>query len=318
MTPVSVVVPVYNSAGTLGTLVERIDAALGGFDYELVLVNDGSRDGSWQRIRELVRDHPQVRGIDLARNYGQHNALLAGVRAARHPVIVTVDDDLQNPPEEIPRVLEELEARGLDLVYGTPVHKRHGLTRNLATAIAKRALAPVIGKEAARNVSAFRAFRTSLRDVFASFQGPHVSIDALLAWSTTRIGAVRVEHHEREEGASNYSLGRLTTHALTMLTAFSTRPLHVASLVGLASTLFGVLILAFVLARYLVEGATVPGFAFLASIIAIFSGVQLLTLGVIGEYLARMHERTMSRPPYTVREQVGEPEPVDEEERAGV
>src|SRR5215218_7881393 len=224
-TSVSVVVPVYNSAGTLGTLVDRIAAALEGCEHEVVLVNDGSRDGSWQRLRELAREHPRVRALDLARNYGQHNALLAGIRAARHATVVTIDDDLQNPPEEIPLLLDALEERGLDLVYGTPRRKRHGFFRNLGTTVAKRALAPVIGKDAARNVSAFRAFRTELRDAFAEFRGPHVSIDALLAWSTTRIGAVPVEHHEREAGRSSYSFGRLATHALTMLTAFSTRPL---------------------------------------------------------------------------------------------
>jgi glycosyltransferase involved in cell wall biosynthesis len=315
-TPVSVVVPVYNSAGTLGPLADRVERALDGREFELVFVNDGSRDGSWQRIRELARDRAWVHGIDLARNYGQHNALLAGIRAAKHPIVVTIDDDLQNPPEEIPRLLEELEARGLDLVYGTPQRKQHGAARNLATAMAKRSLAPVIGKDVARNVSAFRAFRSGLRRAAEGFTGPHVSIDALLTWSTTRIGAVAVEHHERDEGRSSYTFARLATHALTMLTAFSTRPLHVASLIGLASTLFGVVILAIVLIRYFVEGDAVPGFPFLASIIAIFSGVQMLTLGVIGEYLARMHERTMSRPTYTVREEVGAE--VAEEERAGV
>jgi glycosyltransferase involved in cell wall biosynthesis len=316
VTAVSVVVPVYNSAGTLGLLVERLERALEGRTYEIVLVNDGSADGSWQRIRELTREHGAVRGLDLARNYGQHSALLAGIRGARHPIVVTLDDDLQNPPEEVPRLVDELETRGLDLVYGTPRRKQHGAARNLATAMAKRALAPVIGIDVARNVSAFRAFRTGLRNAFADFAGPHVSIDALLGWATTRVGALPVEHHEREAGRSSYTFGRLATHALTMLTAFSTRPLHLASLVGLASTIFGVVILVIVIVRYLVEGDAVPGFPFLASIIAIFSGVQMLTLGVIGEYLARMHERTMSRPTYTIREEIGLR--AAEEERAGV
>jgi glycosyltransferase involved in cell wall biosynthesis len=303
--PISVVVPVYNSAETLAKLVDRLNGALGVREYEIVLVNDGSRDASWDRIQELVATHENVRGIGLARNYGQHNALLAGIRAARNPVVVTLDDDLQNPPEEIPRLLAALEDGELDLVYGTPSSRGHGATRNVATALAKRALVPVIGKDVAQNVSAFRAFRTRLRDAFSDFRGPHVSIDALLGWSTTRIGAVPVEHHRREAGRSTYSFARLATHALTMLTAYSTRPLRIASLIGLASTLFGVFILGFVVVRYLIEGDVVPGFPFLASIIAIFSGVQLLTLGVIGEYIARMHERSMNRPPYSVRDEVG-------------
>lgn len=305
MPGLSIVVPVYNSSGTLEAVVRRVRTALPAEDVELILVNDGSTDDSWNEIGALAQRYDFVRGLDLARNYGQHNALLAGIRIASRPVTVTIDDDLQNPPEEIARLLAELE-RGPDLVYGTPNKPQRGLVRNLGTTMAKRALAPVIGKDVARNVSAFRAFRTELRDSFEQFQGPHVSIDALLSWATTRTAAVPVEHHERAAGSSSYTFGRLATHALTMLTAFSTRPLRAASLLGLASTLFGVAILAVVLVRYLVEGGSVPGFPFLASIIAIFSGAQLLTLGVIGEYLARMHERSMSRPPYTVRSEVGQ------------
>ena len=300
---VSVVIPVYNSQETLRTLVARLDEALSG-DYELVLVNDGSSDDSWREIQALSRDDEHIRGLDLARNFGQHNALLAGIRAARNDVVVTLDDDLQNPPEEVPRLLAELDS-GLDLVYGTPRRSGHGFIRNLGTELTKRALVPVIGKEAARNVSAFRAFRTELRDGFSSFGGPHVSIDALLAWTTTRVGAVPVEHRGREAGRSSYTVRRLVGYALTMLTAFSTRPLRLASLLGLASTLFGVVVLGFVVVRYLLEGVAAPGFAFLASIIAIFSGAQLLTLGVIGEYLARMHERSMSKPSYVVRRETG-------------
>jgi undecaprenyl-phosphate 4-deoxy-4-formamido-L-arabinose transferase len=309
MTPnagVSVIVPVYNSAATLGELTDRLRSTLSelGRDYELVFVNDGSSDSSWARIVELAATNDSVRGLDLMRNSGQHNALLAGIRAARHEVVVTLDDDLQNPPEEIPKLLAKLE-EGFDVVYGSADERQFGLWRNAGTALTKVALRWVIGDAIAAKVSAFRAFRADLRDAFADFDAPYVSIDVLLSWGTTRFSSVTVEHHARAEGRSSYTFGRLATHALNVMTGFSTRPLRIASLIGLAFTLFGIAVLAVVLITYVVEGGSVPGFPFLASVIAIFAGAQLLTLGIIGEYLARMHMRVMDRPPFTIREETG-------------
>jgi undecaprenyl-phosphate 4-deoxy-4-formamido-L-arabinose transferase len=170
--------------------------------------------------------------------------------------------------------------------------------------LTKWALKIAIGSEIAKQVSAFRAFRTDLRDVFGDFQGPYVSIDALLGWGTSRFAAVRVRHDQRAAGRSNYGFIRLATHALNVLTGFTTRPLRIATLIGLALTLMGAGILVLVLVRYFVEGDKVPGFPFLASIISIFSGAQLLTLGIIGEYLARVHVRVMDRPAYALREEI--------------
>ncbi|MDQ3823744.1 MAG: glycosyltransferase family 2 protein [Actinomycetota bacterium] len=301
---ISVVVPVYNGSATLAELARRVDEALRGRAYELVLVNDGSADESWRLIGELSREHPQVRGLDLMRNYGQHNALLAGIRSARGAVVVTIDDDLQNPPEEIPKLVERLEEGDVDVVYGSAAEQHYGFWRGLGTRLSKLALRVAIGIDVASRVSAFRAFRTDLRTAFEGFEAPYVSIDVLLNWGARRYAFVTVEHRARDEGRSSYSFGRLATHALNVLTGFSTRPLRWASLLGLAFTLFGVAILVLVVVRSLVE-ESVPGFPFLASIIAIFSGVQLLTLGVIGEYLGRMHGRVMDRPAYAVREEVG-------------
>jgi glycosyltransferase involved in cell wall biosynthesis len=306
MSGISVVVPVYGSAGLLTSLAERLEAVLDeiGLPWEVVLVVDGSPDDSWLRIVELSERDPRFRGLNLMRNYGQHNALLAGIRAATHKLVVTLDDDLQNPPEEIPKLLGKL-GEGYDVVYGWADTPGFGLWRNLATKVTKLALRGAIGGGIADKVSAYRAFRTDLRDAFADYAGAYVSIDVLLSWGTTSFAAVPVRHDPRAEGRSSYTFGRLATHALNVLTGFSTRPLRIASLVGLAFTLLGLALLVLVVVRYFVEGNVVPGFPFLASMIAIFSGVQLLTLGVIGEYLARMHVRLMDRPSYAVREEVG-------------
>jgi glycosyltransferase involved in cell wall biosynthesis len=300
--PVSVVVPVYNSEQSLGELASRIARVLEATDpeYEIILVNDASRDRSWEVICELATKYRCISGINLTRNFGQHNALLCGIRLAQYEIIVTLDDDLQHPPEEINVLLENL-AQGRDVVYGTPDREEHGVWRKLASRITKIALQSAMGAQTARKVSAFRAFRTQLRDAFEAYRGPFVSIDVLLSWATTRFHAVRVRHDPRRVGLSNYTLTKLIRHALNMMTGFSALPLQLASLVGFAFTLFGLSVLAFVVIRYLLYGASVPGFAFLASVIAVFSGAQLFALGIIGEYLARMHFRMMDRPAYTIR-----------------
>ncbi len=311
----SVVVPVYNSEESLLLLVERLMQVLppgrdgSGIQLgELILVNDESADRSWSVIQQLAAQYPWIRGTNLMRNYGQHNALLCGIRLASHPVIVTLDDDLQNPPEEIPRLLAKL-AEGYDVVYGAPQHQAHGLFRNFASWITKLALQSAMGAQSARHVSAYRVFRTHLREAFASYTGPDVSIDVLLTWGTRKFGVVSVRNDPRTIGASNYTLGKLIRHALNMMTGFSSLPLQFASLVGFVFTLFGFAMLCFVLGRYFIEGGSVPGFPFLASAIAIFSGAQLFALGIIGEYLARMHFRMMDRPSYAVLSSTQTPSP---------
>jgi len=303
---ISVIIPVYNSGQTLAALVKRLQPVLEAeaAEYELVLVNDGSSDQSWDVICELSVTYPWLRGINLMRNYGQHNALLCGIRSARYEIIVTIDDDLQNPPEEIPKLLEKLN-EGYDVVYGTPQKQRHGFWRDMASQVTKLVLKTTMGIQIACNVSAFRAFYSDIRNAFADFQGPFVSIGVLLAWGTTRFAATPVRHDERREGLSNYTFRKLLTLALNMMTGFSTMPLRLASIIGFVFSLFGFCVLFYVIGRYLIQGSSIPGFPFLAAVISIFSGVQLFILGIIGEYLARMHYRSMSRPYCVIRDIVG-------------
>lgn len=299
----SVVVPVHDAEPTLPALLARLEPVLSGAaeSFEVVLVDDASRDRSWETIRALARPLGWVRGVRLATNAGQHAALLCGLRFARGEVIVTMDDDLQHPPEEIPRLLAELE-RGRDVVYGVPARSRHGLLRTLASALTRIALAQAMGAEAARHASPFRAMRREVLAAFADYRGPFVAIDVLLSWGAARYGWTPVRHDPRAAGRSGYTLGKLVRHALVMTTGFSTLPLRLASWIGFGFTLFGVGVLAWVLGRYVVAGGSVPGFPFLASVIAIFSGAQLFALGIIGEYLAAIHFRAMNRPAYVVRE----------------
>jgi undecaprenyl-phosphate 4-deoxy-4-formamido-L-arabinose transferase len=300
---ISVVVPVYNSQDTLKPFVARLKSTLEHCTdvFEVILINDGSQDNSWQVIKELVDSYEFAKGLDLMRNYGQHNALLAGIREVKYDIIITIDDDLQHPPEEVLKLLEKLN-EGYDVVYGTPQIEQHGLWRDVASQITKMTLRSVMNVEIARNVSAFRVFRTCLRDSFSDYRAPHPSIDVLLTWGTKRFAAVPVKHMPRQEGTSNYTFLKLITHAINMLTGFSILPLRIASFLGFAFTLFGFFVLVYVVGRYLISGTPVPGFSFLASVIVIFAGVQLFALGIIGEYLAKMHLRLMDRPSYAIRE----------------
>ena len=298
----SVVVPVYRSEAILPELVQRLEKVLSRIAsaYELVLVNDSSPDQSWEVICHLAERNSWIHPINLMRNYGQHNALLCGIRATQYDVIVTLDDDLQHPPEEISKLLEVL-AQDFDVVYGTPENEEHGFLRDLASLVTKMALQNVMGAKIARRVSAFRAFRAEVANAFSHYEGSFVSIDVLLTWGTNRFAAVPVAHQPRRQGTSGYTFRKLITHAMNMMTGFTTLPLQFASLVGFAFTIFGFCVLGFVLIRYLKYGNPVPGFPFLASIVALFSGAQLFALGIIGEYLARMHFRSLQKPPYVVR-----------------
>jgi hypothetical protein len=218
-----------------------------------------------------------------------------------------MDDDLQHRPEEIGTLLARMR-EGYDVVYGAPAEERHGLWRDVASQITKLALQSVLGARTARQVSGFRAIRTSVRGAFAEFRGAFVSIDVLLTWGTTRFSACRIPHDPRHTGTSNYTFFKLIAHALNMMTGFSTLPLQIASVLGFTTVLFGVSLLGLVLVRYFLHGVTVPGFTFLASVICLFSGAQLFALGMMGEYLARMHFRMMDRPAYAVAAAIGTPD----------
>ena len=298
----SVVIPVYNGAETVPQLCERLLKVLPELfeEYEIILVDDCSPDNSWDVVKTLQKEHPQIiRAIHLSKNYGQHNATLCGIRAARFEICITMDDDLQHPPEELPVLLNEMN-KGFDVVYAVPKKMPHSWWRNLGSKLTKIFLSHIMGIPI-REIGAFRIFKTNLRDAFANYYSPEVYIDPLLSWGTRDFSHVYVEEDKREVGKSNYSFIALVKASLLILTGYSTAPLRFASILGFIFMLFGFGVLIYVLIITFSLGST-PGFPFLASIISIFSGVQLFTLGIIGEYLARVYDRSSDRPPYVVRE----------------
>ncbi len=299
---VSVVVPVYDGARSITELVARLDALANDAGiHEIVLVDDASSDESWAVIGALAAANPRVRGVTLAQNAGQHAALLAGIATSNGDVIITMDDDLQHRPEDIPLLLAALGPE-VDLVYGQSVVEEHGLFRNVTSSAGKAAIAAVAGSQSARLVSGFRCFRTKHRDVLIESHGSYVSLDVLLSWVCRSVVAVPVTMDQRRYGSSNYTLARLMSHALNMLFGYSTAPLRAVSWTGFAVALLGVLLFMFVVVRALFGSSGVPGFAFLASMIALFSGFQITALGLLGEYMARLYSRALGRPTYVVRD----------------
>lgn len=297
---ISVVIPVYRGERTLAQLIMELTKQLPFFcsNYEIILVNDDSPDNSWQVIQKLAQKNPRIKGVKLMRNYGQHNATLSGVRIAQYPITITMDDDLQHPVSEIKLLVDKLD-EGFDVVYGAPRKLPQGFFRNLATTWTKSILASVMGVPSVKKISAFRAFRTDLRKAFENFQSPHVTLDVLLSWGTSRFTYVMVDVAEPPEGRSNYNFKRLAREAILVLTGYSIAPLRFASIMGFFMTFIGVIVLIYVLIIYLFVGS-IPGFPFLASLISVFSGTQLFALGIFGEYLGRIFNRSMDRPPYVI------------------
>jgi glycosyltransferase involved in cell wall biosynthesis len=300
----SVVIPVYRGESTLPELVERLSIVLAGLggEYEILLVNDGSPDHSWDVILSLTQQYPHVLGINLMKNYGQHNATLCGVLQARHEVIVTMDDDLQHQPEDLPALIKKLD-EGYDVVYGTSKQRTHSWWRNLFSSLTKRVVASIMGSTSVRDIGSFRAFRANLREAFRDYNSPEVILDVLLSWGTDRFAVVQVKEVPRAAGQSNYGFWKLVGVALKVMTTFSTAPLRLASIIGFLFTLLGLMVFVYVVIVYFTAGS-IPGFPFLASIIALFSGAQLFALGIMGEYMARIFDRTAKRPCYTIKETI--------------
>ncbi len=299
----SVVIPVYSSEATLPALVERLHKTLIGMGrrYEIVFVDDGSKDDTWSVLSQLQTRHPDtITAIQLMRNFGQHNALMCGLRHARGELVVTMDDDLQNPPEEIPLLVKAIEDGSFDLVYGKYHRKQHGRWRNLGSAVVNIFYRLVFRLEV--TVTSFRVVRLPLVQSILSYDLNFTFLDGLLAWNTQRIGETPVRHDPRQDGRSGYSLRRLVLLAMNLFANFSLLPLQAVSMLGFLFSLVGFLLGGYYLVMYFLDKLVVPGYASTIVAILILGGTQLLALGVIGEYLGRLHLNMNRKPQYTVRE----------------
>lgn len=300
---ISVVIPVYNSSETLQELASRLIAVLEATDrsYEIIFVDDGSRDKSWEVLQELQATHTgNVVAIQLMRNYGQHNALMCGFRRSRGRYVITMDDDLQNPPEEITKLLMEIERGNFDLVYGYFEQKKHNRWRNLGSWLVIYFYRTVF-KSPVKPTS-FRIIRRELLESIFPYALNFTYIDGLLAWNTQRIGNVLVDHNPRAYGCTGYSISSLLSLALNLFTNFSLLPLQLVSFLGILASALGFFGGGYFLFLYLSSDIAVPGYASTIIAILMLGGIQLLALGIIGEYLGRLHLNVNNKPQYVVRQ----------------
>jgi glycosyltransferase involved in cell wall biosynthesis len=298
----SIVIPVYNGAHSIGELVAVLeDLSIAG-GHEIILVDDGSSDDSLAVCRGLVeRAKVPITLLRLARNYGEHNAVMAGLRRARGAWVVTMDDDLQNPPEEVERLLAYAQQSGKEVIYTYYDEKHHATWRNLASRFANRVADFVLDKPKGLYLSSFRCISAFVAREITRYDGPFPYIDGLILQVTQDIGTLLVRHLPRAIGRSNYTLRRLMRLWTSMFVNFSVMPLRLSTMTGFALSFFGAI---GVLAA-IVEGlfwSPPPGWASLMAAVLLLSGVQLMLLGIIGEYLGRLYLTANRRPQTVIRE----------------
>ncbi len=299
----SFVIPVYNGSRTISGVVERIDEFYSDIDFEIILVNDGSPDDSEQTCLTLVGRYPKtVRFLQLARNFGEHNAVLAGLNSASGAYVAVLDDDGQNPPEEVQKMYREIRDKGFDVVFGRYRVKHHRRFRNLGSWFNDRVAKLLLGKPAGLYLSSFKVMNRFIVEEVTKYTGAFPYIDGLILRTTRNLGQVEVEHREREESTSNYTLAKLFFLWLNMFMNFSIAPLRIAALVGLLTSLTSVfLMVGIVIDKLYINPEVTIGLPTVLVFIVFFAGVQLVILGMIGEYLGRLFLDHSKRPQFVVR-----------------
>ncbi len=307
----SIVVPVYRGAATVGALVEALSALRPAGGIEIVLVNDGSPDNSGEVCRALARTATvPLTYVEHARNYGEHNAVMTGLRHARGAYVITMDDDLQNPPEEVVRLYDHARAGGWDVVYTRYAVKEHEGWRNLGSRFANWVADSLLDKPKGLYLSSFRCMSALVAREVTRYGGPYPYVDGLIMQVTQRLDSIEVRHLPRAEGRSNYTLRRLVRLWLNLATNFSVLPLRLAVFAGAAMGVLGLIAAAYVVFEGL-RGETPSGWASTMTVLLLVSGVQFLILGVLGEYVGRAFLSANGKPQGVVREAIGPGAPVE-------
>ncbi|RJP58478.1 MAG: glycosyltransferase [Candidatus Auribacter fodinae] len=297
----SIIIPVYNAENTLQTLINKITDTFSNItsSYEIIMVEDCGKDNSWSVMNQLLTQFSNIKIIKLMKNYGQHNALLCGFINSRGEYVITIDDDLQHPPEEIPKLIAKMH-EGYDIVYGVYQQKRHNMFRNFGSEFIQYIYKSTFNLS--NKLTSFRIMTRQLVDLISSYEYNYTFIDGLVAWYTRNIGEVIVEHKEREHSTSNYTIYKLLNLAFNMITNFSVTPLRICSVIGFSFSLIGLVLALFYSIKYFFFGIPVMGYTSTIITITILSGIQLLMIGMIGEYLGRIHLNINRNPQFAIRE----------------
>ena len=305
---VSIVVPVYRSERILPELVQQVGAAMdqAGMSgrFELILVNDASPDNSWSAIRNIAPMFPFVKAICLAKNVGQHNATMAGLKEAAGQIVVIMDDDLQHPPQTIMTLVAAVQS-GNDVCYTQYIGRRHPLWKRLGSWFNDRVATFLLGKPRGLYLSSYKALCSRVVQEMIRYDGPYPYLDGLILDATQSIISVPVNHQSRHAGEGNYGLRRSISLWLKMATSFSIVPLRIASLAGLALAGLSAALMIAVVVKKLLHPETPAGWASVVTIVLFMGSMQLLCLGIIGEYLGRAYLKLNRKPQYAVRERIG-------------
>ncbi|OAI58037.1 hypothetical protein AYO49_06060 [Verrucomicrobiaceae bacterium SCGC AG-212-N21] len=300
---VSFIIPLYFTGEGIVKLLDAFRSLSLGGDYELVLVNDGSTDCTLQRAREIILTMPvKVTLVDMARNFGEHAAVLEGFRYARGRYVVNLDDDLQNPIGEAIKLVAHLRETDVDVVYSFYEEKKHHWIRNFGSWLTNRMATFLLGKPEDLYLSSFRAMKRELVERIIRYSGPYPYVDGLILGATNRIGRLQVAHVGRADGQSGYTMRRLIRLWMNMFFNFSVMPLRVASVLGVLLFGVGLVVLSVVLVEHFIYGVAQVGWGSLMATVSIFSGSQLFILGVLGEYVGRAYMTVSGKPQSVVRE----------------
>ena len=299
-------IPCYGSGKWLATLVESVSEVMSQYSHEIVLVNDFSPDEvTWPAIEQLALSRPNVIGIDLAKNAGQFASLMCGLATARGEFVITMDDDFQHPPEEIPKLMAAMDD-DTDVVIGAYEQKRHRGLRNVGTRVMDRVFRSAYDKPGDLKMGSFRLLRRRVVDSMLAFGTVRPVPGALILQSTARIKNVPVIHRLREEGTSGYSIGRLVSGTLDNIVNASTGPLRLISGLGFFSAALALIALAYYLLLAVLADRSVPGFSTTVLLIIFFGGATLLAIGVLGEYVVRLVVEAGRPPVYSIRTMVAQ------------
>ena len=300
----SIVIPVFRGAKTIGPLVRALADCLGHlFQLEIVLVNDGSPDNSAEVCRSLARKYSFVKFLNLSRNFSEHNAVMAGLNYCQGDYVVIMDDDFQNPPAEVAKLVDEIQ-KGYDVVFTYYAAKKHHVLRNLGSRINDWCAVLLLDKPPDLYLSSFKIISRFVVNELIKYDGPYPYIDGLVLRFTRNYSRVLVAHDPRREGRSGYTLRKLISLYLNMFTNFSILPLRLASCAGLASSVLGLILACYFVIERLYDPSIPAGWASMIVSLFIIGGIQLFSLGMIGEYLGRLFLKDNGRPQYVIREKV--------------
>ncbi|MCE6988725.1 glycosyltransferase family 2 protein [Dyadobacter sp. CY323] len=296
----SVIIPVYNSEKTIGFLVEKLQNTLAEITFEIVLVNDASRDGSERVGMQLAEAYPNVRFISLRRNYGEFNAVMCGLNWAYGDYCVMIDDDFQNPPEEILKLIEVAERGDYDVVYTYYAKKQHSVSRNLGSKLVNWITSYLLNKPKDLYLSSFKLIRKEVVQEVIKYQGPYPYIDGLVFRITKNIGTVQVTHLKREEGISNYTWRKLISLFLNILFCYSSLPIRVFMPIGLGMFLLGFLLLCYLTIQWVI-GPDPKGWQVVTATFILIGGIQCTLLSVLGEYIGKSFMAQSGQPQYVIK-----------------